>query len=126
MAAAPRPDRPSPEGRTAAAPLAGRPAPTPRPRPDPRPHRIAIGMGALATASALVTALTAPSGGAAGPVAQPRAVAVVDPSPVIRHVIQYVRLKPGQMAPPKAVVRQAPALKPRVVVVTTRQSGAVP
>ena len=47
-----------------------------------------------------------------------------DPAPSVRHVIQYVQLKPGQTAPPKAVVKQAPAPPPRVVVVTTtRQSG---
>ncbi len=124
--AATRPDRPLPEDRSAAAPLAGRPAATPRPRPDARPLRIAIAMGALATASALATALTTPSVGVASPATQASVVAVVDPSPVVRHVIQYVHLKPGQTAPPKAVVQQAPAPKPRVVVVTTRQSGAAP
>ena len=104
---------------------AERPRAVPRSRPDPRPIRIAIGMGALATASALVTALTAP---AVGPAAQTGSqVVAVDPTPAVRHVIQYVQLKPGQTAPPQAMVKAAPTPKPRVVIVTTtRQSGAKP
>ena len=36
-----------------------------------------------------------------------------------------VQLGPGETAPPKAIVQQAPAPTPRVVTVTTRQSGQV-
>ncbi len=107
-------------------PLAARPVPAAKPRPDPRPLRIAFGMGALATASALATALTAPAGGSAVPLAQTTVSVPVAPVPSVRHVIQYIKLKPGQTAPPQAVVKQAPAPPPRVVVVTTHQSGAKP
>ena len=42
----------------------------------------------------------------------------------VQHVVQYVQLLPGQTPPPNATVSQAaPAPTPRVVVVTTRQSG---
>ena len=111
---------------TADRPAAARkqPAATPKARPDPRPLRIAFGMGAVATASALITAFAAPGAGTAtthraddGDRSRSGA------APSVRHVIQYVQLKPGQTAPPKAVVKQAPALPPKVVVVTTRQSG---
>ena len=102
-----------------------RPAAIPKARPDPRPLRIAFGFTALATASALATALAAPGGTAAVPAAQ-TVVIQPDPIPSVRHVIQYVQLKPGETAPPQAVVKQAPAPKPRVVVVTTRQSGTKP
>ena len=89
--------------------------------------RIAIGMTGLAAASAIATALLAPAtaatGGAAG---QTTVVLPAQPAAAVRHVTKIVQLKPGQTAPPQAVVRQAPAPKPRVVVVTTRQSGAKP
>ena len=118
--------RPAPGARPTAM---ARPAPVARPRPAPRPLRIAYGMGALAAASALVTALASPSG--AGPAlapaqAQTTITLPAEPLPSVRHVIQYVHLKPGQTAPPHAVVKQQPAPKPRVVIVTTRQSGAKP
>ena len=110
-----------------AGPRNGRPAPVARPRPDARPLRIAYGMGAIAAASALVTALaSSPPGSSAPAQAQTTFVLPPDPTPVIRHVIQYVQLKPGETAPPRAVVKQAPAPKPRVVIVTTRQSGSKP
>ena len=101
-----------------------------KPRPDPGPIRIAMGLTGVATASALMTAFLAPAGGAAAvgtsqafvPAATDATVAAVS-TEVVRHVTRYVQLAPGQTAPPKAVVKQAPAPKPRVVVVTTRQSG---
>lgn len=110
--------RPSPEPR---------PVPLARPRPDARPLRIAFGMGAVAAASALVTALASPPAAGAAPVEAQTTVTLPAATPrPVRHVTQYVQLKPGQTAPPKAVVKQAPAPKPRVVIVTTRQSGAKP
>ena len=112
--------------RKAAAPGA-RPAPAPKRRPDAGPLRIAIGMTGIAAASAIATALLSSSGanGDVGTV-QTAVTLPADPTPVVRHVVRYVQLKPGETAPPKAVVKQAPAPKPRVVVVTTRQSGAKP
>jgi hypothetical protein len=84
-------------------------------------------MGAVAAASALVTALASPPGaGAAGGQAQATVALPADPAQIVRRVTQYVKLAPGQTAPPSSVVKQAPAPKPRTVVVTTRQSGAKP
>ena len=90
--------------------------------------RIALGMTGIAAASAIATALLAPVAtvSGTGDVAQTAATVPVQPAASVRHVTQFVQLKPGQTAPPKAVVQQAPAPKPRVVVVTTRQSGAKP
>lgn len=103
-----------------------RPAPTPRKRPDVRPLRIAFGMGAVATASALITAFAVPGAGTAATTVATTVTQPFVPAPSVKHVIRYVQLKPGQTAPPKAVVKQAPILPPRVVVVTTRQSGSKP
>ena len=125
---APRPPRPAPGARPPAArsTASTRPAVAAKPRPDARPLRIAYGMGAVAAASALATALVAPGSSATtAPISQVVTVAT-DATPLVRHVAQYVKLKPGQTAPPQAVVQQAPAPKPRVVVVTTRQSGVKP
>jgi hypothetical protein len=84
-------------------------------------------MTGIAAASAIATALLGPAGASADVGTVQAAVTLpADPTAVARHVVQYVQLKPGQTAPPKAVVKQAPAPKPRVVVVTTRQSGAKP
>jgi hypothetical protein len=83
-------------------------------------------MGAVAAASALATVLVTPgSATTTTPISQVVA-APAETTPLVRHVTEYVKLKPGQTAPPRAVVKQAPAPKPRVVVVTTRQSGAKP
>ena len=102
-----------------------------KPRPDPGPIRIAIGLAGMATASALMTALLSPASGATAAVSSSAATGAISTdstvaeiaSQAVRHVTRYVQLAPGQTAPPQAVVRQAPAPKPRVVVVTTRQSG---
>jgi hypothetical protein len=90
--------------------------------------RIAIGMTGIAAASAIATALLGPAATAsgAGSVAQTTVEIPAQTTTPVRHVTKIVQLQPGQTAPPQAVVRQAPAPKPRVVVVTTRQSGAKP
>lgn len=99
----------------------------PKRRPDPGPLRLAFGLTGLATASALVTAFLVPRGGLDAGAAMTSTVTSADgPAPSVQHVTRYVQLQPGQTAPPNAVVNQAPAPKPRVVVVTTRQSGAKP
>jgi len=103
-----------------------------RGRPDPRPMRIAYGVAGLAAASAVATAVLAPP--APAPAAASQQVATVlapDQAAMapVRHVVRYVYLKPGQTAPPQAVVAQLPAPTPRVLTVTTvttRQSGARP
>lgn len=101
-----------------------------RGRPDPRSMRIAFGVAGLAAASAVATAILAPPAPATAsqPVATMLAPDQAAMAPV-RHVVRYVYLKPGQTAPPQAVVAQLPAPTPRVVTVTTvttRQSGARP
>jgi hypothetical protein len=96
-----------------------------KPRPDPGPLRIAIGLTGVATASALVSAFLAPSAGGtagAGTTTTETTLAPV-PAQAVQHITRYVQLAPGQTAPPQAVVQQAPAPKPRVVIVTTKQSG---
>lgn len=96
-----------------------------KPRPDPGPIRIAIGLTGMATASALMTAFLGPPAGAnAGAAASATdSTVAAAPSQAVRHVTRYVQLAPGQTLPPKAVVQQAPAPTPRVVVVATKQSG---
>lgn len=96
-----------------------------KPRPDPGPLRIAIGLTGMATASALMTAFLGSAAGAnAGTTVSTSDVVVAAAPPVaVRHVTRYVQLAPGQTAPPKAIVKQAPVPKPRIVVVTTKQSG---
>lgn len=90
-----------------------------RARPDPNGHRLVVLFGGVAAASALVTAILTPTTPAT---ATDQAAAAADPAP-IQHVTRYVQLLPGQTAPPDAAVAPAPAATPRVVVVTTRQSG---
>jgi hypothetical protein len=98
----------------------------PRSRPDSGPLRLAIGMGGIALASAVATALLAPASTTAGGSVQQTTMVIPAPPPApVTHVVKYVQLKPGQTAPPQAVVKQAPAPTPRVVIVTTTQSGVV-
>lgn len=98
-----------------------------KPRPDPGPLRIAVGLTGIATASALMTAFLGSSAGVnadTGAAVSTTDAALADaPAPSVRHVIKYVQLQPGQTAPPKAIVKPAAIPKPRVVVITTKQSG---
>ncbi len=108
-----------------AATRAPSPARGPKGRPDPRPLRIAFAVTGIAAASAIATAILTPPSAASG-TTQVVTVALpgtqqAQPSPT--HVTTYIRLAPGQTAPPQAAVQQLPAPAPRVVVVTTRQSG---
>jgi hypothetical protein len=106
------------------------PTPTPvssgrKPRPDPGPLRIVMGLTGIATASALVAAFLAPAPGTAIDAAATQdATAPVSPSGPVRRVVRYVQLQPGETPPPDAVVQQAPAPSPRVVIVQTKQSGS--
>jgi hypothetical protein len=84
-------------------------------------------MGSLAAASALATAIV--SAPAVASPADPTVLSTgLEPAatPLVRHVVKYVQLKPGETAPPQAVVRQQAAPKPRVVTLVTRQSGSRP
>jgi hypothetical protein len=93
---------------------------TPRSKPDPRPMRVLLGFTGLAAATAMVTAVALPPATAQTATTITAADAGVTP---VRHVIRYVQLQPGQTAPPNASVKVAPQPTPRVVVVTTKQSG---
>jgi len=96
-----------------------------KPRPDPGPLRIAIGLTGMATASALISAFLAPSAGGTAGTGTTTTETILAPVPTqaVQHITRYVQLAPGQTAPPQAIVQQAPAPKPRVVIVTTKQSG---
>ena len=100
--------------------MAASPTPprSPKARPDPRPMRVAFGATGFVAATAMLAAI-------ARQPAPPASVTQAPPDPlptaqplVIRHVTQYVQLKPGQTAPPGATVVEKPAASPRVVVVT--------
>jgi hypothetical protein len=107
----------------------------PKKRPDPGPMRLALGMTGLAAATALSTLIIRPPAAAPTPATDPALPEPTSPPLIVRHVTQYVQLKPGETAPPGASVVQKPAASPRVVIVTipapaprrvvvvTRQSG---
>jgi hypothetical protein len=88
--------------------------------------RLAFAVTGIAAASAIATAIVAPPAGGTNGAAQVAIVAttVRQPLPAPSHVTRYVRLSSGQTAPPQASVQQLSPPAPRVVVVTTRQSGA--
>ena len=100
-----------------------------KPRPDPGPLRIALALTGMATASALATALLGPAAGVDAGAGKPGvgeapvAPAAETPAASVQHVTRIIQLAPGQTAPPKSVVQQQPAPKPRVNVVVTKQSG---
>lgn len=108
-----------------------------RKRPDPRPMRLAFGAGALAALSAMSVGLVRfTSASASTEVATSDGSGAILPPTEIRHIIQYIHLKPGEVAPPGATVVTPMAPAPQVVVtyaappapqprriVITRQSG---
>ena len=107
------------------APAAPRPAAPRRPaaRPDARPMRAILGFTGVAAASAIATVIVRPP---LANLAQATAVltgAADQAAAPIRHVTRYVQLLPGQTAPPNAAVQAVPQPTPRVVIVTTHQSG---
>ena len=98
-------------------PARARSAHVARSRPDPRPGRLMIGAGAVAALTIIGSGLVRV------PVAGEEAVAQVEATrtrtSLVRKVerpVRYVRLKPGQKAPPGARVIQEAAPAPRVVV----------
>ena len=111
----------------------GSPAPVaaPRPdvprrpasRPDARPMRAILGFTGIAAASAIATAIIQPPTGATGITTTITQDVAGQSAAPVRHVTQYVQLKPGQTAPPNATVKSVPQPTPRVVVMTTHQSG---
>jgi histidinol-phosphate/aromatic aminotransferase/cobyric acid decarboxylase-like protein len=91
------------------------------PRPDPRSMRAVIAFTGVAAASAMATAIVRPP---AQPIVVATPTVAVDPTAAaVRHVTRYVQLLPGQTPPPIAVVEAVPQPTPRVVVITTHQSG---
>ncbi len=100
----------------------------PRKRPDTGPLRVMVGVVGMASAAALTAAMLPSITPQAG-VAQDQVLvttADVQPQPSVRHVTQYVTLKPGQTAPPQSTVIVQPQPTPKVtvkVVTKTRQSG---
>jgi hypothetical protein len=98
---------------------AARPARPVRSRPDATGLRVALGFGGVAAASALVTTFLAP----VPPTPPVAAVALTSDTAAATPQVRYVQLLPGQTPPPNAAVAQVPTATPRVVTVTTRQSG---
>jgi hypothetical protein len=95
----------------------------PKKRPDARPMRLVLGASALAGLSAVATGLIRPP--ATEPVtgsSDTTTEVLVAPKPEVRVVkrIRYVRLAPGEHAPPGARVIREAAPTPRVVVTTVR------
>jgi hypothetical protein len=106
-------------------------------RPDPRPLRLAYGAGALSALSLMSVGLVQLSSASTTFEVTPSDGSGADLPPIeVRHVIQYIHLKPGEVAPPGATVITPSAPAPQVVIthvaapapqprriVVTRQSG---
>jgi hypothetical protein len=107
----------------------------PKARPDPGPMRLTLGVTGLVAVTAMATAVVRPASVAPAATPSDLAAPTTQAPLVIRHVTNYVQLKPGQTAPPGATVVEKPVASPRVVIVTvpapaprrvvvvTRQSG---
>jgi len=99
-------------------------APRAHKRPDPRPSRLMVGAGALAALSVIGAVLgrmpVTAGQGSATPVmadtASGAASADAAGTSRVQRPVRYVRLKPGQKAPPGAKVIREKAPTPRVVV----------
>jgi hypothetical protein len=124
----------APDGRAAAverrdvpARPEGGSAKPPRSRPDPRPARLMVGAGAAAALALIANGLVAV------PMTSDAAVTAPDPGVTrarqrparVKQRVRYVRLKPGQKAPPGAKVIREAAPAPRVVVRVVPSSRSV-
>jgi hypothetical protein len=94
--------------------------------------RFVYGAGAVAAMSVMAVGLVQPDFAATAdqttgtdPTADPNAVAQAPADQSVRHVTQYIQLKPGQTAPPGAKVIAADAPTPRIVVTHNAPSGPV-
>jgi hypothetical protein len=93
--------------------------------------RFVYGAGAVAAMSVMAVGLVQPDFAAtadqsgSGNAGHTSTVAQVPPDVTVRHVTQYIHLKPGQNAPPGATVIAAAAPTPRVVVTHTSPGGPV-
>jgi hypothetical protein len=83
--------------------------------------RALLGFAGLAAVTAITTAVVRPP--VVGIPSSTTETAVAPATAPVRHVTRYVQLQPGQTAPPHATVRFVPQPTPRVVIVTTHQSG---
>lgn len=106
-------------------------------RPDPLPARLMVGVGALAALSVIAAGIGRLPGSSADSASR---VAAIDPGVAtlaaalparddhVERPIRYVRLEPGQKAPPGAKVIREAAPAPRVVVhlVTPPASASAP
>lgn len=99
-------------------------------KPDPRPMRFVYGAGAVAAMSVMAVGLVQPDFAATAdqpasnaPTTDPNAVAPAPADVAVRHVTEYIHLKPGQTAPPGATVIAADAPTPRVVVTHNQPAG---
>jgi len=119
------PARPTPDARPARSDV--RPS-----KPDARPMRFVYGAGAVAAMGVLAVGLVQPdfaatadqTGNSDGAAIDPNAAAQVPGNVAVRHVTQYINLKPGQTAPPGATVIAANAPTPRVVVTHNQPANA--
>jgi hypothetical protein len=100
-------------------------APRKHGRPDPRSSRLAIGVGALAVLSVMgagigrlpvASAEATPSSTGTDPAARSVTATRSTDKTRVERPVRYVRLKPGQKAPPGARVIREKAPAPRVVV----------
>jgi hypothetical protein len=98
-------------------------------RPDPTGARLAAGMVGAAATTAILAAIV---GGASGSsaVAVDAAASIAQPAAdvPVRHVTRVVHIASDATPPPRKVVYATPVpapAKPRVVVITTTQSGTV-
>jgi hypothetical protein len=87
-----------------------------RSRPDPRPARLMVSGTALAALSLIVAGLVRPPTAAVAPTRTSQSQTDRERSVNAERRVRYVRLKPGQEAPPGARVIHEAAPTPRVVV----------
>jgi hypothetical protein len=111
-------------------------APRKHSKPNPLPARLMVGVGALAALSVIAAGIgrlpgvseeSAPSGTGLDPdVTMLATTAVPVGKTRVERPVRYVRLKPGQKAPPGATVIREAAPAPRVVVrwVTSTSSSS--
>jgi len=97
----------------------------PRGRPDPRPARLMVSAGAVAALAIIGAGLVRVPLPADAPVAPEPAAPRVRTRDQVGRRVRYVRLKPGQHAPPGAKVIQEAAPRPRVVVRLVGPTGPV-
>jgi hypothetical protein len=100
-----------------------------RKRPDPRPMRLAYGAGALAALSVMSVGLVrfeSGTGTGTTEVTAPDVPSAAQPPIEVRHVIRYIHLKTGEVAPPGAKVITPKAPAPQVVVTHVAAPAAAP